>query len=348
MTKVAIIGSEQSGRTALASKLGKKGNVSDVTMYDFAKSGTVLMIVDATGYPKSIKPLVTALNLTDIVLLCIPPTGLDTYTGECIVALDILGCRHGVVVLTKSDLAYQSALEELKKRIRKITTETVLENWDQIAVSTTTFEGMEELKTMIASTGEKVDEELARLNELPPRVVIDQVFNVTGIGCVVLGVVKQGTIHAKDKIAMMPVDKPVEIRSIQMHDVDVKSAAAGARVGLALKNIQSKDVDRGYVISNNETVTTDFTLNCTLSRFTKHVFVGAMLHIFTGLQSAPVRVEKITANGDVVDHAEQGSECVLTLSGSKNIAYTESDRFILANLDEKQRFVGYGFCDQVP
>ncbi|NMG83406.1 MAG: elongation factor Tu [Methanosarcinales archaeon] len=348
MTKVAIIGSEQSGRTALASKLGKKGNVSDVTMYDFSKSGTVLMIVDATGYPKSIKPLVTALNLTDIVLLCIPPTGLDTYTGECIVALDILGCRHGIVVMTKSDLAYQSALAELKKRIRKITAGTVLENWDQIVVSTTTFEGMEELKTMIASTGEKVDEELARLNDLSPRVVIDQVFNVTGIGCVVLGVVKQGTIHAKDKITMMPVDKPIEIRSIQMHDVDVKTAAAGARVGLALKNIQSKDVDRGYVISNNETVTTDFTLNCTLSRFTKHVFVGAMLHLFAGLQSAPVRVEKIIANGDVVDYAESGSECVLTLSGSKNIAYTKSDRFILVNLDEKQRFVAYGFCDQVP
>ncbi len=348
MTKVAIIGGEQSGRTALASKLGKKGNVSDVTMYDFAKSGTVLMIVDATGYPKHVKPLVTALNLTDIALLCIPPTGPDVYTGECIVALDMLGCRHGVVVLTKSDLAYSSALDELKKRIKKITTGTVLENWDQIAVSTTTFEGMEELKKMIASTGEKVDEELARSNELSPRVVIDQVFNVTGIGCVVLGVVKQGTIHVKEKMTMMPVDKTVEIRSIQMHDVDVKSAVAGARVGLALKNIQSKDVDRGYVISKNEIVTKDFTLNCTLSRFTKHVAVGVMLHLFVGLQSAPVRVEKIVANGDTVDYARFGSECILTLSGSKNIAHIGLDRFILANLDETQRFVAYGFCSQIP
>jgi nicotinamide riboside kinase len=32
MTKIAIIGGEQSGRTTLASKLGKKGNVSDVTI----------------------------------------------------------------------------------------------------------------------------------------------------------------------------------------------------------------------------------------------------------------------------------------------------------------------------
>ena len=346
MTKVAIIGSEQSGRTALASKLGKKGNVSDVTIYDFAKSGTVLMTVDATGYPKSIKPLVTALNLTDIALLCIPPTGLDTYAGECIVALDLLCCKHGIVVLTKSDTSYPSALAELKKSIKKITTGTVLENWDLIAISTTTFEEMEELKELIASRGERVDDELAQLNDLPPRVVIDHVFNVTGIGCVVLGMVWQGTIHVKEKMTMMPVDKPVEIRSIQMHDVDVKSAPAGARVGLALKNILSKAVDRGHVISNDETIATDFKLNCTLSKFTKRIAVGDMLHLFVGLQSAPVRVEKIVMNDDAVDHAASGSECVLTLSGSKKVAYSETDRFILANLDEKQRFVGYGFCDR--
>ena len=345
MTKIAIIGSEQSGRTALASKLGKKGNVSDVTIYDFTKSGTVLMTVDATGYPKSIKPLVTALNITDIALLCIPPTGLDTYAGECIVALDLLCCKHGIVVLTKSDTSYPSALEELKKSIKKITTGTVLENWDLIAISTTTFEGMEELKELIALTGERVDDELAQLNDLPPRVVIDHVFNVTGIGCVVLGMVWQGTIQVKDKMTMMPVDKPVEIRSIQMHDVDVKSAPAGARVGLALKNILSKAVDRGHVISNDETIATDFMLNCTLSKFTKRIAVGDMLHLFVGLQSAPVRVEKILMNGNAVDHAASGSECVLTLSGSKKVAYSETDRFILANLDEKQRFVGYGFCD---
>jgi len=70
------------------------------------------------------------------------------------------------------------------------------------------------------------------------------------------------------------------------------------------------------------------------------------LHLFVGLQSAPVRVEKIVMNGDAVDHAASGSECVLTLSGSKKVAYSETDRFILANLDEKQRFVGYGFCDR--
>jgi len=162
---------------------------------------------------------------------------------------------------------------------------------------------------------------------------------------VILGVVKQGTIHAKDKMLMMPAEKPVEIRSIQLHDVDAKSAAAGARVGLALKHIQPKDVERGDVISegDREIVSTGVTLNTTLSRFTKEITVGDVLHLFVGLQSAPARIDEIVVKGERVDSALPGSECTLTLSGSKKIAYAESDRFILANLDEKQRFAGYGF-----
>jgi len=128
-----------------------------------------------------------------------------------------------------------------------------------------------------------------------------------------------------------------------LHDVDAKSAATGARVGLALKHIQPKDVERGDIISEDEIVSTGVTLNTSISKFTKQITVGDVLHIFVGLQSAPARIEEIQVSGECVGSVLPGSECTLTLSGSKKIAYTESDRFILANLDEKQRFVGYGF-----
>lgn len=344
MTKIAIIGSEQSGRTTLASKLGKKGEGADITMYDFAKSGRVLTTIDANGYPKAVKPLVTALNLSDIALLCIPPTGLDASAGECIVALDLLGYKHGIIVLTKSDTSYPHAIDELKGNIKKITSGTALENWEYMSISTTSFEGMEELKEMIFSISDKVDAELAQLNELPKRVVIDQFFNVTGIGCVVLGVVSQGTINAKDKTGIFPLNKNIEIRSIQLHDVDAKSAPTGSRVGLALKNIQSKELERGFVISDAEEVTEGLTLECTLSQFSKGFAVGDMLHNFTGLQSAPMRVENITIDGSDVDAAAPASTCIVSLSGTKEVAYSKTDRFVLANLDEKQRFIGYGFC----
>ncbi|MDO9517099.1 MAG: elongation factor Tu [Methanosarcinaceae archaeon] len=344
MTKIAIIGSERSGRTTLASKLGKKGEGADITMYDFAKSGRILTTIDANGYPKAIKPLITALNLSDIAILCIPPTGLDASAGECIVALDLLGYKHGIIVFTKLDTSYPQAIDELMEKIKKITSGTALENWEYMSISTTSFEGMEELKEMIFSIGDTVDKELAQLNELPKRVVIDQFFNVTGIGCVVLGVVSQGTINAKDKTGIFPLNKNIEIRSIQLHDVDAKSAPTGSRVGLALKNIQSKELERGFVISDQEEVAEGLTLECTLSQFSKGFTVGDMLHVFTGLQSAPMRIENISIGGSSVNTAAPASTCIVSLSGTKEVAYSKTDRFVLTNLDEKQRFVGYGFC----
>ncbi len=343
MTKITIIGSEKSGKTTLAGKLGKKGSVSDITMYDFSKNEQVLTTIDATGYPTSPKSLVTALNLSDIALLCVPPEGLDPVAAECIIALDLLGYKHGIVVLTKSDLSYPLALEELKEKLQKITTGTALENWDYHMVSTTSFEGMEELKEKIYDVDEKVTDEQEEKNDLPPRVVIDQSFNVTGIGCVVLGVVDQGTINAKDKMIAYPAKKNLEIRSIQMHDEDVKSAPTGARVGLALKSVQSKDIERGFVISNDEMVTTDFELECTLSQLAREFEAGDMLHLYVGLQSSPVKVTDILENGESVEKAVPGKSYTLKLEGSKEIAYSKDDRFLLANLDEKQRFVASGY-----
>ncbi|ADI72950.1 elongation factor Tu domain 2 protein [Methanohalobium evestigatum Z-7303] len=346
MTSVAIIGSEQSGRTSLASHLGKKEDESDITKFEYSKGGRILTAIDANGYPESVKPLITALSLSDIALICVPPEGLNATIGECIIALDIMKYQHGIFVLTKSDTTYPYAIEELKEQIKKVTAGTSLENWDCISTSTTSFEGMNELRDMIFELRDTVTKEKKSLDDKPPRVVIDQVFNVTGIGCVALGSVSQGTIHSKDKMYLYPLEKPLEIRSIQMHDEDTKSAGAGSRVGLALKHVQTKEIDRGFIISNDESVGTDFTLNCTLTQLTDGFAVGDVLHLFTGLQSTPVRVENITSNSNNIEHAKPGYEYLVEFSGTKEIAYNSSDRFIIANLNnDKQRFIGYGFVN---
>ena len=109
MTNIAIIGTEKSGRTSLAANLGKKGTSSDITMYNNDKESRKMVFVDPQGYPKTLKPLITALNISDMAILCIPPDGLNkdnpesVHTGECIVALDLLGLKHGIIALTRSD-----------------------------------------------------------------------------------------------------------------------------------------------------------------------------------------------------------------------------------------------------
>lgn len=354
MTNIAIIGAEKSGRTSLAANLGKKGTSSDITMYNNDKESRKLVFVDPHSYPKALKPLITALNISDLAILCIPPDGLNKdnpasiHTGECIVALDLLGFKHGIIALTRSDSTHMHATDELKKKIKVITAGTSLQDWDCISINTNKsaknpFEGVEDLKVKINEIAEKIEVEQIKLNELPARVFIDHAFNVMGKGCVVLGVVKQGISKDKDKTKIFPLDREIEIRSIQSHDVDIDSAPTGTRVGMRLKNVQAKDIERGFIISDKEIVSTDYTLECTISKFTKKIEISNVLHLFVGLQSEPVRIEEILVEGQAAKEAKPGSNCLLKLSGNKKVAYSKQDRFLIANLDLPQRFVAYGF-----
>ncbi|MDV0446507.1 Selenocysteine-specific elongation factor [Methanosarcinaceae archaeon Ag5] len=348
MTNIAIIGDEKTGRTSLASKLGKKGTDSDITLYDDDRHERKYVYVDAKSYPKSIKSIMAALNLADMALLCVTPNGMTPHTGECIIALDLLGMKHGVIVITKSDTSYPMEIDAFAQKLKKMTVGTVLENWEIQVINTNkdapnAFEGLEELKNKIHDLADIIEPEQKTKDALPPRVVIDHFFNVTGIGIVVLGKVLQGTIHTHDKIGLWPVDKKIDIRSIQTHDIDVKSATTGARVGLALKGLLERELDRGYLLSNDEIVATEFEINCTLSKFAKAgIELEDVVHMFVGLQSEPVRVKKITVGGADKEKIGAGESGVLKLISSKKIAYSKDDQFLFAGLEDNQRFTAVG------
>lgn len=343
MVKVALIGGEKSGKTTLASKLGKKGTESDIVLYDFVKGENILSIVDPAGYPKSPKPLVNAVNMADVIVFCIDANGMDARTGECIILMDLLKPKHGIIAITKVDTSNAYAVDELKNKIKMLTRGTVIEDWEVVPVSTKTFEGVDRIKDILFDYDNRLKEERKSLADKPVRIPIDHHFNVTGVGCVVLGYVEQGTVNAKEKLTVYPVGQEVEIRSIQMHDVDVKQAPPGARVGLALKGIQSKDLDRGYMISASENVATEFTLRCTTARIKGEFKADDKVHVYVGLQSTPASVVKIIADGKEVESTKSGAKYEVQIKTDKDVAYTSGDLFLISKLDDpKQRFLASG------
>src|SRR5208337_440115 len=146
LVNVAMVGGEQSGKTTLASKMGKQGTESDIVLYNFVKGDNILAIVDPVGYPKSPKPLVNAINMSDVTLFCVAASGLDARAGECIILIDLLKPRHGIITITKTDETNSFAVEELTKKLKALTKGTVMENWEVIPTSTKSFEGVDKLK----------------------------------------------------------------------------------------------------------------------------------------------------------------------------------------------------------
>ncbi|HTY90865.1 MAG TPA: EF-Tu/IF-2/RF-3 family GTPase [Methanocella sp.] len=343
MVNVAMAGGEKSGKTMLASKLGKKGTESDITLYNFTKGENILTIVDPIGYPKSPKPLVNGVSMADVVVFCVSATGLDARAGECIILMDLLRPKHGIITITRTDESNPPAVEELAKKIKALTRGTAMESWEILPTSTKTFEGVDRLKDRLFELDNILKKEYEALVDRPVRIPIDHHFNVTGIGTVILGYVRQGSVSVHDKLTIYPLRHEAEVRSIQMQDVDVKQAKAGDRVGLSLKGVQSKDLDRGFIISQSETVGDLLRLSCTTARIKGEFSQDDKVHLYAGLQSTPALVRRIAVEGRGAESTLSGGQFEVEVKTDKEVAYSPGDVFLLTKLDDpKQRFLARG------
>jgi len=214
------------GEQTIANDFGKKGTVTDLTVYDRKESDIIRTWVVPNGFPEKIQPLLQAINIAEYVIFYV--ASLDRYTGEQIIALDMLNKKNGV-------LSHSYEVDE--NRLHSMIKGTVLQNYKKI-------------------DSPNIKEELVKLppvsNDGPAQIVIDHSFDVKGVGTVVLGKVLQGTINQYDNLKHLPSGTDVMVKSIQMHDDDVKQAVCPARVGLSLKGIKPDEVGRGDVITSDE------------------------------------------------------------------------------------------------
>jgi elongation factor 1-alpha len=84
------------------------------------------------------------------------------------------------------------------------------------------------------------------------RMYIDRTYSVTGVGAVASGTVNSGTVEAGDDLLLGPMPdgafREVEVRSIEMHYHRVDRAEAGRIVGIALKGVAEREIERGMVL----------------------------------------------------------------------------------------------------
>ena len=216
------------GKQDIVTEFGKKGTETDLTLYDRKESDVIKTWVVPSGFPDKIQPLFQAINLAEYAILYVDK--LDKFTGEQIIALDLLKKEKGILSHTFD--VDESKLDMMIKG-------TVVENYvkvDHNAIK-------EEMNKIEPIT-----------NDEPSEMVIDHCFDVKGVGTVILGQVTNGTIKQYDNLKLYPAGIDVLIKSIQMHDDPVNESICPARVGLAVKGVKPDDVGRGDVISEEDAV----------------------------------------------------------------------------------------------
>ncbi len=128
-------------------------------------------------------------------------------------------------------------------------------------------------------------------------IVIDHTFDVKGVGTVALGKVLSGKVTQYDKILHYPSKIEVMVKSIQMHDDDVKDSVSPARVGLSLKNIKHDEITRGDLLSNDSTVNiaTEITIDFKQNQFFKEtISENQMCLVNIGLQIKAAKFASIS------------------------------------------------------
>lgn len=258
------------GKQDLAAEFGKKGTVTDISLYDRKESDVIKTWVTPNGFPEKIQPLLQAINLAEFVIFFVDK--LDKFTGEQIIALDSLKKENGI--LTHSFEVDESKLDSMIKG-------TVIEKY---------------LKVEPDKLKEEMDKIEPIIKDGPPEMVVDHCFDVKGVGTVILGKVTVDKIKQYDNLKIYPQGSDVLIKSIQMHDDPVSESTCPARVGLAVKGVKPDDVGRGDIISQEGAVlvNSEIQLEFTKSPFYKNeISEGQMCLVSVGLQIKAAKFSSI-------------------------------------------------------
>ncbi|MDR6864463.1 selenocysteine-specific translation elongation factor [Phycicoccus sp. 3266] len=201
-------------------------------------SGEEVAFVDVPGHERFIGNMLAGLGPAPAVVFVVAADeGWRTQSAEHLAAVDALGLSHGLLVVTRSDLAAPGpALADAGERLSR----TSLGRVPAVAVSARTGEGLDALR-------EQLDVLVAGLPTPDPqarvRLWVDRAFSIKGAGTVVTGTLEQGTLQVGDEVEVG--GRRLRIRGLQSLERPRDAVGAVARVAVNLRDVAPDDVPRG-------------------------------------------------------------------------------------------------------
>ncbi len=203
--------------------------------------------IDVPGHERFVKNMLAGASGIDMVMLVIAADEcIKPQTREHFDICRLLGIRHGIIALTKSDLVDQDTLELAQLEIDDFVRGSFLESAPVIPVSATTGSGLDHLRATLAATASAIKSKDASRY---PRLPIDRSFSMKGHGAVVTGTLISGTLNAHDEVELYPTSRRARIRGLQVHNSPVDTARAGDRTAVNLGGIDAGEIRRGMVLA---------------------------------------------------------------------------------------------------
>jgi selenocysteine-specific elongation factor len=306
-------------------------------------SSYLLGIVDVPGHEDFVKNMVAGVGSIDLALFVVAADdGWMPQTEEHLQILTYLGVNRAVVAITKIDLTQDEhrAIAAIRENLR----DSPFADAPIVPTSVVNGRGLDDLKAALTRVlaGTPSPPDIGK-----PRLPVDRVFTLRGIGTVVTGTLTGGTLRRGQSVAIQPSGKVTRIRNIQAHNRDLEIGVPGTRTALNLPDIAALDgVHRGDAITLAEFGGASGVFDAALkvsTRANRPLREGAQVCVHLG--SANVR-------GIVVFSPRKelppGETALAQLRFERNVFAFAGDRFVLRDSSGQNTLAGGVVLDPDP
>ncbi|MCX8053630.1 MAG: elongation factor Tu [Armatimonadetes bacterium] len=221
--------------------------------------------VDCPGHADYIKNMITgAAQMDGAILVVSAADGPMPQTREHILLARQVNVPYIVVYMNKADMVDDPELLELVElEVRELLTKYGFPGDEVPVIVGSSLKALEALNSGRADDEsvksiwqllEAVDEYIptpARDIDKPFLMPIEDVFTITGRGTVVTGRVERGTLRLSSEVEIVGIreTRKTVVTGIEMFRKMMDECQAGDNVGLLLRGIERKEVERGQVIA---------------------------------------------------------------------------------------------------
>jgi selenocysteine-specific elongation factor len=292
---------------------------------------STIAFVDVPGHERFIRHMLAGAGGIDAVLLAVAADeSVMPQTREHFEICRLLAVLRGIVVITKSDLVDDDMLDVVRADIAELVRGSALASAPVIPVSSRSGAGLDRLRDGLRDL---VNAAAVRPADGAARLPIDRVFSMRGFGTVVTGTLVSGCIRADQELEVVPGERQVKVRGVQVHGAAVDRAEAGQRVALNVAGVEVRNLSRGQVLASPGSLKPTRTIDGWVdvlpsARALRH---GARVRFHQGTVEVLARVSIVATpdpEGAVLSIGKgQGGYARIRLESES--AVTRGDRFVL-------------------
>jgi selenocysteine-specific elongation factor len=223
----------------------KRGMTIDLNFLWLTLAEMTVGVVDVPGHHRYVKNMMSgAAGIDGYLFVVAADDGWMPQSEEHFQVLEALGIEKGIVIISKVDLVSEERVVALESELRARFGHSHIYRFTR---------DDEASRQRITEAVRLLVEKFAPPREVgTPRLWVDRVFVPKGIGVVVTGTLREGSLGEGDEVTIYPANHKATVKSLQAYQSSQTRVSGNSRVAVQLSGVKADEIDRGALIQKPE------------------------------------------------------------------------------------------------